>query len=372
MKCRIDLIVGTRPNMVKLASLHAALHQSSWCSARVVFIHQHDALELGSGIMESLLVADDCVGHIPLPAGDLGTRLGAMVSGCSQLLTEERPDLALVFGDVDTTLAGAIAVKRAGILLGHVESGLRSHDRSMPEELNRRMVDSISDLHFATSADAADNLRQEGHGERTIHLVGNPMIDALSRHVNPVTSATLCKKYNLPERGYVVATFHRPSNVDTTPALERLARALGQCAERLPVWLPLHPRTWNAICAQGMRETFERICNLRLGPAHPYVEFVNILSQARLVITDSGGVQEETSWLGVPCMTMRQNTERPITIELGTNRLVDELSLGTVLDEILGAPMPGRRGIPLWDGHAGTRIAGVLEAWWTSNARQTP
>lgn len=366
MKCQIDLIVGTRPNMVKLASLHAALRDSDWCRPRVVFIRQHDMPELGSGLLEELRVGRESVHEIPLPAGDHGSRLGAMISGYALAVAGQRPDLSLVFGDVDATLAGAIAAKRANLPLAHVEAGLRSRDSTMPEEINRRMVDAISDLHFATCADAVVNLKQEGHAASTIHLVGNPMIDALSSHIDRETGVKLCERYELPPRHFGVATFHRPSNVDTPEALERVANALEECAHRLPVWLPMHPRTLQAIQRHGLLERFEGINDLHLAPAHGYVEFIAMLSQARLVLTDSGGLQEEASWLGIPCLTMRQNTERPVTIELGTNRLVDDASLSKELDAVLSSPMPQPAQIPLWDGRAAERIARVLGSWWSA------
>lgn len=362
--CLIDLIVGTRPNMVKLASLHAALQASAWCRPRVVFIRQHDMPALGSGILEEFGIGHGHVHEVALPTGDHGLRLGAMVSGYAALIARAPPDLALVFGDVDTTLAAAMAAKRAQLPLAHVEAGLRSHDRGMPEEINRRMVDAISDLHFATCSDAVDNLHAEGHGEASVHLVGNPMIDALSRHVDRDAGVALCRRHGLAPGGFAIATFHRPANVDTPAALERLAGALEAGTARLPMWLPLHPRTLQAIRRHGMQARFEGIDGLRIAEPHGYLDFIALMSQARLVLTDSGGLQEEASWLGVPCLTLRPNTERPVTITLGTNRLVDESNLIAMLDEVLAAPMPGPASIPLWDGHAGERIAAVLQDWW--------
>lgn len=365
-RCLIDLIVGTRPNMVKLASLHAALQAAVWCTPRVVFIRQHDMPALGSGILDEFGIDQDHVHEVALPAGDYGVRLGAMVSGYAALIASAPADLALVFGDVDTTLAAAVAAKRAQLPLGHVEAGLRSHDRSMPEEINRLLVDAISDLHFATCSDAIDNLRAEGQGDSGLHLVGNPMIDALSRHLDRNAGIALCQQHGLLPGSFAIATFHRPANVDTPAALERLARALEACATRLPVWLPLHPRTLQAICRHDMQARFEGIEGLRITEPHGYLDFIALMTQARLVLTDSGGLQEEASWLGIPCLTLRPNTERPVTITLGTNRLVDADSLMATLDGVLAAPLPGPVEIPLWDGHAGERIVSALRAWWAA------
>ena len=367
--CLVDLIVGTRPNMVKLASLHAALHASTWCRPRVVFIRQHDMPVLGRRMLDEFSIDDQQIHEVALPAGDHGRRLGAMVSGYAALIDETPPDLVLVFGDVDTTLAAAMAAKRARLPLAHIEAGLRSHDRSMPEELNRRMVDAISDLHFATCSDAVDNLRAEGHCGASVHLVGNPMIDTLARHIDRDAGIALCQRHGLDPGGFAIATFHRPSNVDTPVALARLAGVLEDCATRLPVWLPLHPRTLHALRKHGMQARFESIEGLRIAEPHGYLDFIALMSQSRLVLTDSGGLQEEASWLGIPCLTLRPNTERPVTITLGTNQLVDDSSLVTVMDDVLAAPMPGPAHIPLWDGHAGERIATVLHTWWTDPAR---
>lgn len=364
--CLIDLIVGTRPNMVKLASLHAALQAAAWCKPRVVFIRQHDTPALGSDLLDEFGIDKLLLSEVALPAGDHGLRLGAMVSGYAALIARDPPNLVIVFGDVDTTLAAALAAKRAQLPLAHIEAGLRSYDRSMPEEINRLLVDAVSDLHFATCSDAVDNLRVEGHGYTSVHLVGNPMIDALARHVDRDAGIDLCQRHGITPGGFAIATFHRPNNVDTLPMLERLADALEACAARLPTCLPLHPRTRESIQRHGMQARFESIEGLRIYEAHGYMDFIALMSQARLVLTDSGGLQEEASWLGIPCLTMRPNTERPVTISLGTNRLVNEDNLVAALDDLLEKPMPRPAEIPLWDGRAGDRISGVLREWWAA------
>lgn len=362
-RCRIDLIVGTRPNMVKLAVLHQVLQQAPWCSPRVVFIRQHEMPSLGSGLLEDFGILASQVQEIPLPSGDYGSRLGAMISGYSALIADAAPDLVVVFGDVDTTLAAALAAKRAQLPLAHIEAGLRSHDRTMPEEINRRLVDAISDLHFVTSADAIDNLRAEGHTDASLHLVGNPMIDALSRYLDTSAGVALCQQYGLRPRGFAIATFHRPANVDTAAALARLADALEDCAKRLPIWLPMHPRTRTAIQRHKLWPRFQDIADLHISEPLSYMDFIALMSQSRAVLTDSGGLQEEASWLGIPCLTMRPNTERPVTISLGTNRLVDEDQLASALVDVLDQPMPSPASILLWEGKASSRIAEVLHRW---------
>lgn len=350
--------------MVKLDSLYAALRKADWCSPRIVFIRQHDMPALGSHILNEFGIDHNQVHEIALPSADHGTRLGAMVSGYSAILATAPTDLVLVFGDVDTTLAGALAAKRAQLPLAHIEAGLRSGDSTMPEEINRRLVDAISDMHFATSTDAVDNLRHEGHHDSSLHLVGNPMIDTIHRHLDREAGVSLCQQHGLVPGNFAIATFHRPANVDTRAALGQLAQSLQIVASRMPVWMPMHPRTQHAIHSHGMTSIFEGITGLQLAKPQSYLDFIALISHARLIVTDSGGLQEETSWLGIPCLTLRPNTERPITISLGTNQLVTLENLASRVEFVLSTPMPGPATIPLWDGLAGERITTILSDWW--------
>jgi len=262
----------------------------------------------------------------------------------------------VVYGDVNSTLAAALVCAKALIPLAHVEAGLRSFDATMPEEINRRVTDSLSDMLFVTSPEGLDNLTREGVAPERAQLVGNPMIDTLLAHLDRFDPGPVRARMGLPER-YAVATLHRPANVDTADAAARLVAALGALAARLPVVLPLHPRGRATLAAAGLGAVADLMVVDPLG----YLDFLSLVRGAALVVTDSGGIQEETTVLRVPCLTLRPNTERPITISHGTNRLVVPEELGTMVDVALaGGITAPPEGPPLWDGHAGERIAAIL------------
>ncbi|GHD71447.1 UDP-N-acetylglucosamine 2-epimerase (non-hydrolyzing) [Luteimonas padinae] len=362
--CRLDLIAGTRPNLVKLAPLRAELSASPWCDPDVVFLEQHTAGALSSDVMADLGIDPRRIHRIPLGEGGSGQRLGDMITRYGEHVMVREPDLVIVFGDVDATLAATIAAKRNGYPVAHVEAGLRSRDRRMPEELNRLMVDAIADMFFTTTAEASSTLQSEGQDPARIHLVGNLMIDSLHRGLDLPAGRRHAEALGLTPGEFIVATFHRPSNVDDRQSLENVLDVLGQAAERLPVLLPRHPRTAAALERHGLGDRIGAIPGLHLTSPIRYREFISLVAAARLVITDSGGIQEETTVLGIPCLTFRENTERPETITHGTNRLVDIANAGRYLDEAIQAPPAPRPEIPLWDGRCAQRIAAVLEAWW--------
>ena len=353
----IDLIIGTRPNIIKAGPLYAALHDSGWCRPRIVFLMQHTDPALSTQVLEDLEIPDEAILHLPLESSGYGMRLGEMVAAYEREVALARPDLVIVFGDVDATLAAAYAAKRAQIPLAHVEAGLRSHDRGMPEELNRLMVDAIADLHFTTSEDAVRTLvDKEGHSPQRVHFVGNLMIDALLRTVDQTRGQSLCAEQDVEPEKFALATFHRPSNVDSPQALSALLAMLREAAQRLPVLLPLHPRTSAALEQHGLTSTLQEIQGLQCLPPLRYKDFVSLLSCARLAMTDSGGIQEETTVLGIPCLTVRENTERPITLEQGSNRLVNPDAVAAAMDEILLMPTGAPPQISGWDGQTALRI----------------
>ena len=364
-RCRIDLIAGTRPNLVKLGPLSTQLSAKPWCQADVVFLEQHTAQALSSEVMADLGIDAGRVHRIPLDQGGSGYRLGEMVSRYGEHARLRQPDLVIVFGDVDATLAATLSAKREGLVVAHVEAGLRSLDRRMPEELNRLMVDAIADMFFTTTAEASATLHAEGHDPERVHLVGNLMIDSLHRSLDLPTGRIRARELGLTPGEFLVATFHRPSNVDHPDSLRNVLELLEQVTRRLPVLLPLHPRTSAALERHGLRGRIEAISGLRLTQPIRYAEFVSLIGLARLAITDSGGIQEETTVLGIPCLTFRENTERPETITLGTNRLIDIANASRCVEDILDTPPPRRPEIPLWDGQCAARIARVLESWWT-------
>jgi UDP-N-acetylglucosamine 2-epimerase (non-hydrolysing) len=299
---------------------------------------------------------------IPAPDVNLAVGAGSHARQTAEIMTrfepvvlERKPDLVLVYGDVNSTVAAALVCAKLGVPVGHVEAGLRSFDRSMPEEVNRLVTDQLADLLFTPSEDGDLNLQREGVAREKIHRVGNVMIDSL---VRMLPEAGKCSTNGYP-KAYALVTLHRPSNVDDSAALQKLLRSLLQISRQLAVVFPVHPRTRQRIAEFGLPSD-----QLQLLDPLPYVEFLALQRNARVVITDSGGIQEETTYLGIPCLTLRDNTERPVTVSVGTNILVgqDESKLRHEISKILDGQ--AKRGTipPLWDGNAGERIAEVITA----------
>lgn len=353
----IDLVIGTRPNIMKAAPLLKVLLAADWCRPQLVYLMQHTDSALAAEPMEDLGVPADHPVRIHLAANGYGNRLGEMIEAYSDHLARTRPDQVVVFGDVDTTLAAAYAAKRLHVRLAHVEAGLRSGDRTMPEELNRLMVDAISDTHFTTTELARRQLLAEGHRDGDVHHVGNLMIDSLLGTVDRQHGVRVCERLGVDPAFFCLATFHRPSNVDTADALQDIVRMLDAICASIPVVLPLHPRTLASLDRYGLREALERIAGLTLTTALRYRDFISLLSVARVAMTDSGGMQEECSVLGVHCLTVRENTERPETLQLGSNRLVSPSRAPDILRGILAQPAASPASIPLWDGATAGRIA---------------
>jgi len=292
------------------------------------------------------------------------------------VLEEEQPAGVLVVGDVNSTLACSLVAVKKGIPVIHVEAGLRSFDRTMPEEINRVLTDQISDLLFTTEATARDNLLREGIADSRIHFVGNVMIDTLRHNLKQaVPAAQTLSQHGAPadwvRSGYAVLTMHRPSNVDDPGILRTLLAAIREVSARLPVVFPMHPRTRTKIEQYQLGKTLESQSLLRLPPVG-YLEMLGLMQTARLVLTDSGGLQEETTALGVPCITLRENTERPITSDQGTNTVVgqDPARLLAVVDDVLRTGGKAGRVPDLWDGRAAQRIASVLREWLDRTAER--
>jgi UDP-N-acetylglucosamine 2-epimerase (non-hydrolysing) len=363
-------VVGARPNFIKIAPLmRELLRNGSPFRATLVHTGQHYDGAMKASFFQQL--------DIPEPDLDLEVGSGSHAVQTAQVmirfedaLGRLRPDLVLVVGDVNSTLACALVAAKLGVPVAHVEAGLRSFDRSMPEEVNRVLTDRLSDLLFITERTAMDNLLREGIEPAQIHFVGNVMIDTLRHNLPRATPAVkVLADHGLPEKmlaepGYAVLTLHRPSNVDDPAVLARLLSTLAELSERVPVVFPVHPRTRQRIMDTGLgaKLTQHRIFGL---PPLGYLELLGLMRQARLVLTDSGGLQEESTALGVPCVTLRENTERPVTIEEGTNVLVgtSPAKIRLAVDDILTTG--GKRGrVPdLWDGYAARRITEVLAHW---------
>jgi len=305
--------------------------------------------------------------HLGVGSGSHAEQTANVMVAFEPLMAELRPDVVVVVGDVNSTVACALVAAKAGVLVAHVEAGLRSRDWDMPEEVNRVVTDRISDYLFAPSEDAVANLRAEGYREDQVHLVGNVMVDTLLANLDRAMESDVLSRLRLSAGGYGLVTLHRPANVDDPAVLRGILDGLAEPAARLPLVLPAHPRARTRLERLGVPP------GLLLIPPAGYLDFIALQASARLVLTDSGGIQEETTVLGVPCLTLRDNTERPITVEQGTNRLVgrDPDRIAAAALEVLDAPPPARRPA-LWDGHAGERIADVLVGGGTAADRLRP
>jgi UDP-N-acetylglucosamine 2-epimerase (non-hydrolysing) len=349
-------VVGARPNFIKVAPVMRALEKRAF---RQTLVHtgQHYDVNMSEVFFEQL--------GIPAPYVNLSAEAGSHARQTAEIMTrlepvvlEHQPHLALVYGDVNSTLAAALVCAKLRVPVGHVEAGLRSFDRSMPEEINRLVTDQVSDFLFTPSADADLNLQREGVAAARIHRVGNVMIDSLVRLL-PLAASN--NNHHLPER-YALVTLHRPANVDDGNALKKLLTSLLEVNRQLAVVFPVHPRARQRIAEFGLDTA-----QLRLLDPLPYVEFLALERRATVVITDSGGVQEETTYLGVPCLTVRDRTERPVTVSLGTNILVGH-DVGRLQEELAKIlENRGKQGVApqLWDGHASDRIADFLAAMFS-------
>ncbi|MDH3456655.1 MAG: UDP-N-acetylglucosamine 2-epimerase (non-hydrolyzing) [Gemmatimonadota bacterium] len=352
-------VVGARPNFMKLAPLARSLSKRGGVKHVIVHTGQHYDVEMSASFFCDLGIPEPDV-NLEVGSGSHAQQTAQIMGRIETVLLEQRPDVILVYGDVNSTVAAALVASKLGVKVGHVEAGLRSRDWSMPEEINRVVTDRLANLLFTPSRDGNDNLRAEGVPNGRIHFVGNIMIDSVTYVLPKARQLNTSERYALTDREYVVVTLHRPSNVDSADTLGELLRALEQIGNDYPVLFPVHPRTKQRM-AQFALEPPEN-SGVRLLEPIGYLEMLSLVDRAGLVITDSGGLQEETSFLGVPCLTARPNTERPVTIALGTNELVPS-QCGPIVEAArkrFGAVREGAV-IELWDGHAAERIADILE-----------
>jgi UDP-N-acetylglucosamine 2-epimerase (non-hydrolysing) len=351
---RAVCVAGARPNFMKVKPVMDALEERG---AQVALVHtgQHyDAAMSEVFFAELGLRPPDH--HLGAGSGSHAVQTSRVMTAFEPLLADLAPDVVVVVGDVNSTLACALVAAKAGVRLAHVEAGLRSRDRSMPEEVNRLVTDRVSDDLFAPSADAAANLEAEGFGPEQVHLVGNVMVDTLLANTGRAAARGTLARLGLEPRRYGLVTLHRPANVDDPATLAALLPALAEVSRHCPLVLPAHPRVAGRLRDAGLPPTVTVI------PPAGYLDFIALQASARLVLTDSGGVQEETTVLGVPCLTLRDNTERPVTVTEGTNQIVgrDPDRIVKTARAVLDAPPPAPRRPALWDGQAGRRIAAVL------------
>ena len=354
---KIDIVVGARPNFIKAFPVYRALERNGQFSLRLINTGQHYDENMANNFFRQLEMKKSDI-NLMVGSSSHAEQTGKIMIAIEKIFIENSPDLVMVFGDVNSTLATALAASKLHIPVAHVEAGLRSFDRTMPEEINRVLTDQISDLLFITSHEAEDNLIKEGKNKDKIHFVGNTMIDSLIRFQPFFDGALIKDSYGLRDKEYILITLHRPSNVDDPENLEQLIASLNSVAEIVPCLWPLHPRTRKQLDEIRLKTHDKLFIIEPLG----YLEFMSLQKDALAVITDSGGIQEETTFLGVPCLTVRDNTERPITIEQGTNRLV-----GTDYSQILGSirktiAEDNKFKIPkFWDGNASERIAEIID-----------
>ncbi len=355
-------IVGARPNFMKVAPIYKAIAQRGRLQQFLVHTGQHYDVKMSDVFFTDLgMPAPDV--HLGIGSGSHAEQTARTMLELEKVFLKEKPDLVSVVGDVNSTVAAALVAVKMGIAISHVEAGLRSGDTAMPEEINRLVTDRLSDLLLTPSRDGDANLLKEGVDPSRIHFVGNVMIDSLLASKAKAEQLSTLQDLGLTPRGNPVCTLHRPSNVDDPRVFTGLLQALIHISERLPVIFPVHPRTRRMLSEQVHLASVQRARNLRLVDPMGYLEFLALTSQARLILTDSGGLQEESTALGVPCLTLRENTERPITVEVGTNLVVgtDPSRIQQAADRALDGQ--GKKGrIPeLWDGRSSERIADLYE-----------
>jgi UDP-N-acetylglucosamine 2-epimerase (non-hydrolysing) len=358
-------IVGARPNFMKVAPLHRAFGTHPHIVSKIVHTGQHYDAQMSDIFFTQL--------GMPQPHHFLGVGGGSHTQQTAKIMMafedtvqQEKPDLILVVGDVNSTIACTLVAKKMGVRVAHVEAGLRSGDRTMPEEINRILTDSVSDYLFVTEHSGLVNLAKEGVSDEKVFFCGNVMIDSLVYFLEQAKESTILRELGVQKDEFILMTMHRPANVDHTEGLKNILTIIERACEYKKVIFPMHPRTANNIRNLGLDERLRNNPNLILTEPQGYLQFLQLMSNAALIITDSGGIQEETTYLQVPCLTFRDTTERPITVELGTNILLRDLNPTTVhqhMEAILRGET--KRGVvpPLWDGKAANRIAQIIAQW---------
>src|SRR5689334_13164500 len=360
---KIINVVGARPNFMKIAPVMDEMRRRA---ARLTPLLVHTGQHYDDAMSESFFA------DLRIPPPDDKLEVGSashaeqtarIMMAFEQVILDERPDWVVVVGDVNSTMATTLVAAKLNVRVAHIEAGLRSRDRGMPEEINRLVTDALADLLLTPSRDADDNLRGEGIAPEKIRFVGNVMIDTLFRSLERAKQSTILTRLEARPSTYAAMTLHRPSNVDDRDTLAGILDALAAIAERLPIIFPVHPRTRARLAEFGLLERAQRLKGLRLTEPLGYLDFLQLYGNSRLVLTDSGGIQEETTALGIPCLTLRHNTERPVTVSEGTNCVVgnDTEVIRREAFAALDNPPPRGRVPELWDGHAATRIVDAIE-----------
>jgi len=353
-------VVGARPNFMKVAPVIRALASKQGVRQILVHTGQHYDVNMSDIFFKQLEIPTPDI-NLEVGSGSHAVQTAQIMMRFEETVIKAKPDIVLVYGDVNSTVAAALVCAKLGVKVGHVEAGLRSFDRTMPEEINRLMTDQIADVLFTPSQDGDENLFREGIAKHKIHFVGNVMIDTLMRLLPHALDAwdDLRRSLQIQEKKYALVTLHRPSNVDAAAILLNIMNALCELSSDITIVFPIHPRTKQHLDIIGLKQDMP---NLKMTQPLGYIDFLSLQKHAKLVITDSGGIQEETTVLGVPCLTVRENTERPVTVTMGTNILVgrDAPKLKREVSCILRNELKKGKIPPLWDGNAGARIANII------------
>lgn len=357
---KIISVVGARPNFMKIAPLHRAfLKHSDKIDHLICHTGQHYDEKMSKVFFDDLELPKPHY-YLGIGSGSHAEQTGKIMIEFEKILLKEKPDYILVVGDVNSTIACSLTASKLHIKVIHVEAGLRSGDRLMPEEINRVLTDAISDHLFVTEKSGMENLKHEGVSDDKVHFVGNVMIDSLAYYLEKAKKSDIHQKYELEKGNYVVVTLHRPSNVDNLDQMSNLVNLLNTVAERRKLIFPIHPRTKKNLEEFGkLNELHE---NVILTDPIGYLDFLALTSNAELILTDSGGIQEESTYLGIQCITLRTSTERPVTVDVGTNQLLGTdlaRALDAAMEVLTGNKKAGRRP-ELWDGHAAERIADII------------
>ena len=369
-KINIHLIAAARPNFMKIAPLYHALKSQEWVEPVIVHTGQHYDLNMSDVFFEDLGIPEPAI-HLGVGSGTHATQTGKVMMAYEKVLLESKPDLIVVVGDVNSTVACTLAAAKINQYngqrttdhgrdrrpyVGHLEAGLRSFDRSMPEEINRLVTDALADILWTPSADGDENLIREGVSREKIQRVGNIMIDSLEMLRDKIQSQDTCSDFGLKPQQYGMVTLHRPSNVDAPKKLAKLFDLLSRISKKIPLVFPIHPRTRKSADQIGILSQSDQSKELILLDPLNYVRFMNLVFNCRFALTDSGGIQEETTYLGIPCITLRPNTERPVTLTRGTNRLCDLDNLAAAVDSVLSEKKRQSCKIELWDGKTAGRV----------------
>jgi UDP-N-acetylglucosamine 2-epimerase (non-hydrolysing) len=380
---KIHLIAAARPNFMKIAPLYHALKSEKWAQPVIVHTGQHYDLNMSDVFFEDLGIPEPDI-HLGVGSGTHAEQSGQVMMAYEKVLFKDKPDLVVVVGDVNSTMAATLATVKINYgnsiakkiadhelsavsyeldrpLVAHLEAGLRSFDRSMPEEINRRVTDALADILWTPSADADENLIREGVSKDKIRLVGNMMIDSLEMLRDRIQTQATFGEFGLKQQDYGLVTLHRPSNVDEPEKLRKLFNLLIRISKKIPLVFPLHPRTRKNAANIGILPKSEESKNLFILEPLNYIRFMNLVFNCRFALTDSGGIQEETTYLGIPCLTLRPNTERPITITHGTNRLCTLDNLEAAVNSVLAGKKRQSIKIELWDGHTAKRVVNSIK-----------